>query len=223
MPQPKLHWSAHLWPGLPQLWTRGSWVALGAGGRIYGAGQRPGGGDVRVGRVAAGQGRWAALVALAIVWLLAWLEGRADWRRLLAELSAGEAAVADPTEQSDRWFREAQAAYLAGDWVSAEQTLLKLLKHDPRDAEARLMLATLWRHEGRPTPPARNSTAWSAWRRPRHGGTRSPGSANEFAPPDVVRRSLEMPSERIREVPTRSTTHRRHLARAKIGPDATKH
>lgn len=94
--------------------------------------------------------RGAALVTLAVVWLLAWIEGRADWRRLLVELSAGESAVPDAAEQSDRWFREAQGAYLAGDWVSAEQTLLKLLKQDPRDAEARLMLATLWRHEGRP-------------------------------------------------------------------------
>ena len=93
--------------------------------------------------------RWAAVATLAIVWLLAWVEGRADWRRFLAERSAGEGEVAAPAELSDRWFREAQGAYLAGDWVSAEQTLLKLLKQDSRDVEARLMLATLWRHEGR--------------------------------------------------------------------------
>jgi len=92
--------------------------------------------------------RWAAYGTLAVVWLLSWIESRADWRRLLAELSAGEAGVPDAAETADRWFREAQALYLAGDWVSAEQTLLKLLKQDARDAEARLMLATLWRHEG---------------------------------------------------------------------------
>jgi hypothetical protein len=94
--------------------------------------------------------RWAAYGTLAVVWLLSWIESRADWRRFLAELSAGEAGVPDAAETADRWFREAQALYLAGDWVSAEQTLLKLLKQDARDAEARLMLATLWRHEGRP-------------------------------------------------------------------------
>jgi len=149
VPQPKLHWSMHLWPGLPQLWTRGSWVAL----------------TLAVGFTAlvnvlaaatlvwtewlAKEVRWGAAGTLTVVWLLAWLESRADWRRLLAELSADEGVVREPTDQADRWFREAQAAYLAGDWVSAEQTLLKLLKRDPRDAEARLMLATLWRHEGR--------------------------------------------------------------------------
>jgi hypothetical protein len=98
--------------------------------------------------------RWAAFGTLAVVWLLSWIESRADWRRLLAELSAGEAGVPDPVETADRWFREAQAMYLAGDWVSAEQTLLKLLKQDARDAESRLMLATLWRHEGRPEAAA---------------------------------------------------------------------
>ena len=149
MPQPKLHWSAYLWPGLPQLWTRGSWAGL----------------TLAVGFTALSnalaaamfvwtewlpeRAQWIALAILASVWLLAWLEGRADWRRLLAELSAGEAATVDLAEQADRRFREAQAAYLAGDWVSAEQTLLKLLKQDPRDADSRLMLATLWRHEGR--------------------------------------------------------------------------
>jgi len=93
--------------------------------------------------------RWAAYGTLAVVWLLSWMESRVDWRRLLVELSAGEALLPDPVETADRWFREAHAMYLAGDWVSAEQTLLKLLKQDARDAEARLMLATLWRHEGR--------------------------------------------------------------------------
>jgi tetratricopeptide (TPR) repeat protein len=92
---------------------------------------------------------WVAFGTLAVVWLLAWFESRADWRRLIAELSAGEGGLPDPAEQADRWFREAQAYYLAGDWVSAEQALLKLLKQDARDAEVRLMLATLWRHEGR--------------------------------------------------------------------------
>jgi tetratricopeptide (TPR) repeat protein len=89
------------------------------------------------------------LAALAVIWVVAWIDARADWRRLLAEWAAGEFNAATPDVGGDQWFREAQVAYLAGDWVSAEQTLLKLLRHDPRDAESRLMLATLWRHEGR--------------------------------------------------------------------------
>ena len=30
--------------------------------------------------------RWSALGAAGVIWLLAWLEGRADWRRLLLSL-----------------------------------------------------------------------------------------------------------------------------------------
>jgi hypothetical protein len=94
--------------------------------------------------------RWIGALVLAVIWLMAWVEARADWRRWLSEWSEGESLPAvDAAQLSDEWFRDAQRAYLTGDWVSAEKTLLRLLKHDPRDAEARLLLATLWRHEGR--------------------------------------------------------------------------
>jgi hypothetical protein len=149
VPQPKLHWSMHLWPGLPQLWTRGSWVGLTLAVGFTALANLLAATTFVWNEWLSTNVRWAALGTLAVVWLLAWVEGRADWRRLVAELSASEGATVDAAEQSDRWFREAQGAYLAGDWVSTEQTLLKLLKQDPRDAEARLMLATLWRHEGR--------------------------------------------------------------------------
>jgi tetratricopeptide (TPR) repeat protein len=94
--------------------------------------------------------KWIGGAALAVIWLLAWIESRADWRRWLSEWSEDETQPAgDASQLSDEWFRDAQRAYLAGDWVLAEKTLLKLLKQEPRDAEARLLLATLWRHEGR--------------------------------------------------------------------------
>jgi hypothetical protein len=81
--QPKLHWSAYLWPGLPQVWLRGSYVGL---------------------ALAIG---FTALANVLLVATLAW----------------------------DEWL--------------PQRTLLELLRHDGRDAEARLLLATLWRHEGR--------------------------------------------------------------------------
>ncbi len=149
VPQPKLHWSAYLWPGLPQVWLRGSWVGLAlavgftalvnvllAATLVWNEWLPP-------------RARGIALGALAAIWVVAWIDARADWRRMLAEWSGGEQSAADPDVRSDQWFREAQIAYLAGDWVSAEKTLIKLLRHDARDAESRLMLATLWRHEGR--------------------------------------------------------------------------
>jgi hypothetical protein len=139
----------HLWPGLPQLWLRGSWVGLTVAVGFTALANLLAAATFVWDEWLASNVRWTALGALAVVWLLSWVESRADWRRLLIEMSSGEAGAADPAELSDRWFREAQAAYLAGDWVVAEQALLKLLKQDARDAEARLMLATLWRHEGR--------------------------------------------------------------------------
>lgn len=149
MPQPKLHWSAYLWPGLAQVWLRGSWVGL----------------TLAVGFTAIlnllvasalvwdewlpTEARWVGVAGLAAIWAAALIDGRAEWRRLLAEWSADDAGQELPDARSDQWFQEAQVAYLAGDWVSTEQTLVRLLRQDARDAEARLMLATLWRHEGR--------------------------------------------------------------------------
>lgn len=43
-------------------------------------------------------------------------------------------------------FIKAQDEYLKGDWYGAERILRKLLRWQPQDAEARLMLATLLRH-----------------------------------------------------------------------------
>jgi hypothetical protein len=147
--QPKLHWSAYLWPGLPQVWLRGSWagLALAIGFTAI----------ANVLLVATlvwdewlpGQARSVGLAGLGVIWVLAALEGRAEWRRLLAEWSSDAQTEPGPDPRSDQQFSLAQVAYLAGDWVSAERTLLELVRRDSRDAEARLMLATLWRHEGR--------------------------------------------------------------------------
>ncbi len=97
--------------------------------------------------------RWAGLATLATVWLLAWWQGRGERRRdtvnqLVGQLPEGSKPD-QPVAQQDQWFQEAQQHYLRGDWVATEQLLLKLLKQDTRDIESRLMLATLWRHQGR--------------------------------------------------------------------------
>lgn len=152
---PKAYRTAYLWPGLPQLWMRGSWVGL----------------LVAVGFTALAnvlllatfvfyewlpqQTRLTGYVALAVVWLLARWQSRAE--RQAIGLAKAEAIRGDETDeaedeqvtQRDLLFREAQGHYLRSDWVVTEQVLLKLLKQDARDVESRLMLATLWRHQGR--------------------------------------------------------------------------
>lgn len=90
---------------------------------------------------------------LAATWLLAWWLTRTERLAACVETTVdGEpilAATNGRQVELDGMFREAQARYLENDWVAAEQLLLKLLKQDARDVEARLMLATLWRHQGR--------------------------------------------------------------------------
>lgn len=94
--------------------------------------------------------------ALTVVWLLARWQTRAERRANLAVVDDAEQPDGSTTElsqgvpeQRDVLFREAQGHYLRNDWVATEQLLLKLLKQDSRDVESRLMLATLWRHQGR--------------------------------------------------------------------------
>ena len=94
---------------------------------------------------------------LTAIWLLAWWESRADRVREAAVSSEDGQPVSLPVdkraqqraEQREQMFRESQHSYLRGDWVETEQKLLKLLKQDAKDIESRLMLATLWRHQGR--------------------------------------------------------------------------
>ena len=100
-----------------------------------------------------GDALWIGYGALAVTWLLALWQSLAVRRESIAEASADEssevAASEEKWSQLDQMFREAQQRYLESDWVATEQLLLKLLKHDARDVESRLMLATLWRHQGR--------------------------------------------------------------------------
>lgn len=100
-----------------------------------------------------GDALWIGYSALAVTWLLALWQSLAARRESIAEATADELSEVKPSEerqsQLDQIFREAQQRYLESDWVATEQLLLKLLKEDGRDVESRLMLATLWRHQGR--------------------------------------------------------------------------
>lgn len=136
----RMPWATYLWPGLPQLWIRGSWSALG---------------------VAVGA---AALLNLALLASLVWSEliGPESRTALWAALGVvwGGAAVVsvvrssglrarEQTEVAPDAFGEALEHYLRGDWFQAERTLSNLLRNNTRDLDARLMMVTLLRHTGR--------------------------------------------------------------------------
>lgn len=135
-----LRWATCLWPGLPQLWIEGSYSGL---------------------ALAAG---FALLVNLVLVATLGWTEllnttlssaawsGMAVFWLVSAWLSLrwlNQAAPASLTAENDELYREAQSHYLRGSWFEAEVSLGRLLARQPRDADARLLLATLLRHTGR--------------------------------------------------------------------------
>ncbi|MBX3434291.1 MAG: tetratricopeptide repeat protein [Pirellulales bacterium] len=147
MTPPKLHWSAYLWPGLPHVWTRGSWAGLGLAVGFTALGNLLAVATLVWTEWLPERVRAGGWLLLGVVWLAAWLDARADWRRYLAEWASGEGG--DPRQRADRLYREALGHYLAGDHVAAEQTVQKILKIDRRDPEARLLTATLLRRTGR--------------------------------------------------------------------------
>ncbi len=160
MPTRKIHKTAYFWPGLPQLWIRGSWAGL-----LVAVGFTVLANVLLLATLVFSEWlsletRLIGLGMLAVIWLSARWQSRTE--RLAFRLDAtnatdatdedelnDEEATQRPPAERDLLFREAQGHYLSNDWVATEQVLLKLLKHDARDVECRLMLATLWRHQGR--------------------------------------------------------------------------
>jgi len=89
--------------------------------------------------------RKGAWIAVAAVWL-----GSAAVARWRDRTSAREAAKPQGVDPYGRAVQE----YLKGNWFEAECVLAGLLRRNPRDVDASLMLATLYRHTGRPDEAA---------------------------------------------------------------------
>lgn len=136
----RMLWGTYLWPGLSPLCRHGSWSALG---------------------VAVG---FAALLNLAITTSLVWTELAAPGVRngvwvVVAVFWVASAAWAfrgdrrhAPGRKGDSHqdpMAPALDHYLKGNWFEAERILDRLLARNPRDLEAGLMLATMFRHTGR--------------------------------------------------------------------------
>jgi hypothetical protein len=133
-------WTTCLWPGLPQLWSHGSWlglaVALGAAAAFnvlllvsFGWSELIGHSYRNI--------SWAAFAAVwvaAVVWSL---------RERRRQVGLGRA------EEGQDAFADAIEHYLKGDYYQAERLLDGLLRRNARDLDARLMLATLMRRTGR--------------------------------------------------------------------------
>ncbi len=134
--------ATYLWPGLPQLWKRGAWSALACAGAFAALLN----GAVLVSFL------WTELVppvARNLAWLavgVVWVgSGVFAWLWDCQQTACGDAAAGTSADA----FAEALDHYLKGSWFEAECVLGELLRRDPRDIEAGLMLASLLRHTGR--------------------------------------------------------------------------
>ncbi len=136
----KKPWAIYVWPGLPHIWMRGSWTALGVA--IIAA--------ALLIVVMIGSFGWSELidpslrkilwVSLAVIWCSAAIISAIKLR--------SQAAAGEPGSCEDL-FAGAVDLYLKGDYYQAERLLNNLLEKNVRDLDARLLLATLLRHTSR--------------------------------------------------------------------------
>jgi len=140
MTMQKDNWVIFVWPGLPQIWTRGSWSGLAVAVLA----------TVWLIAVMAGSFGWSELIAPGIRNGL-WISLAAMWlgAAIISAVKMQYQTAAQTAESCDNPFGRANDLYLRGDYYQAERLLKKLLDRNGRDLEARLMLATLLRHTGR--------------------------------------------------------------------------
>ena len=139
-PPMRMQLFACLWPGLPGIWNEAKWQSL-ISAMLFAA---------LLNSLLIVTFRYPeALSPLAFRFLwfatAAWwgLSAWGNWR-----LFASPIAMAAPTGDDDSFLR-AQAEYLRGHWLEAETILEEYIETWPHDADAHLMLATLYRHTRR--------------------------------------------------------------------------
>ncbi|MDZ7619790.1 MAG: hypothetical protein U1E05_22560 [Patescibacteria group bacterium] len=132
-------WVTFLWPGFPQLWARGSWVALAVAAGASMILNVALLGSLVWRELLPGEVRSALWLAIGLVWAAGalysfWFESE--------PLQQGYEGAEDP-------FPKAVVEYLKGNWYEAERMLTGLLRRDVRDVQARLLLTALLRRVGR--------------------------------------------------------------------------
>lgn len=133
-------WATYLWPGLPQVCGHGSWsglaVAIGFAGLL------------NLGLAASLV--WCELLTPGVRTVV-WTTILAIWGGSLVFSSRADRrnALREEAPQPNDTFAKAIDLYLKGSWFEAESVLVDLLRRNPRDVDAGLMLATLLRHTGR--------------------------------------------------------------------------
>ena len=133
-------WFICLWPGLPRLWWRGDWRALFTAIAFA----------LVLNLWLVASFLWTELLPAKVLvagwvvtiafWVLSLWQGRRAWAEI--QSGGGERAPED-------LFIQAQQEYLNRHWFEAEHLLRDLVRRHERDAEAQLLLATLYRRTHR--------------------------------------------------------------------------
>lgn len=131
------------WPGLPGLWFRGQWVSL-----FVAIGFA-----ILLNLTLVSSFLWREPLGetfLSVAWpviLLVWtLSAFIAYRRLPDLMAVPTSEKVASELDSDTLFIQAQSEYLRGHWEEATGLLVRQIRRNPRDVEARLLLATLFRH-----------------------------------------------------------------------------
>lgn len=127
------------WPGLPKIWQSGDRTALVIAVAFA----------VALNVSIASYGIWPHMLPEPVRWIWT-LAVAAFWGLSLASRNIDDAKRVAPAEKEwDRGlFIEAQGEYLKGHWFEAEEMLLRLIRTDPTDDAARMMLASVYRRAG---------------------------------------------------------------------------
>lgn len=128
---------AWLWPGLPQLWARGSWWGLALAVAF----------TLLLNVLLVASLIWTEWLRSGVLWA-GWSAVAALWAcsAWVSWTGFGELTADGPQED---WFTQAQTYYLQSAWYEAEALLKLCLKKNRRDIQARLLLASLQRRTGR--------------------------------------------------------------------------
>ena len=136
-----------LWPGLAPLWLRGSGrglaVAAAFGALLNFALITT---FVWPQLLSRGLSPWVVPAAAWVLVLWFWIVAARSSARFLAQEAA---RLTLPDDTANRLLMQAQTEYLKGHLSQAESLLQEILANFPGDCEARLLLATLCRRNGR--------------------------------------------------------------------------
>ena len=131
------------WPGLPGLWYRGNFYSLLAAIGFSTL--------LNTALITSFIWPWSLgelfpVVAWPLIFLIWSVSAVVSYRRLSDVMSVPTSEKVAEQRPPDTLFIQAQSEYLKGHWEESASILHRLILRVPRDMEARLLLATLFRH-----------------------------------------------------------------------------